>query len=561
MDSDLLSEEVNVSNASDLIMDSLDNSIEWPLLRDLAERLEEAGGKSKEIMKVNRWLKEQLSDAQFNPDDSVQGVRRAQFAATLLKLIEDKESMRKRNLEEIVLHKAPLVAEGLTQIKKGSDTDNKENMSFDVLFDVPLYKCETASAEVVESCINDKIMRFSNLFKEFCNSKGVPCDIKPLKNYSDVEVTSYGRIGAEGDVLLNELNVTIQGTTLFDYGVKAQITNVHTLQEACLFPGQMAAITGKCFEDEFAVSYVVSKIRCGIPAEPPMTTSHSNQRFNSENIHISVIRSYLLTEDLQPICFNNVFNKIKRDRPHIVFFMGPFVSVRQVSASGEGLGRIGDISFIYKRFFQEVTMLSEIPQLKQTHFVLVPHCYDVLSGYPLPQPRLNCMTSVLGDITYPDNVLFLPNPGYIRINGILFGVTSCDPVSGIARNMVCIPNENRMQRICEQLIHQRSFFPGYPTSSLPAEYAMDHAMIRHLEFAEDTIPEVFLFSNSNEDEPFVEFAGGRAFVGCRGGGVPSAPEVKDCTDIYISPLVRGKEQIQPLEIESRLSLALAIWHG
>lgn len=159
------------------------------------------------------------------------------------------------------------------------------------------------------------IIRFANLFKGYCQSKDIPCDIKPIKNYSDSETTAYGRIGAEGDVPLDQLNATIQGTTVFDYGVKAQITNIHALDDVCLFPGQMAAITGRCFEDEFGVRYVASKIRkclytsidnyigCGIPTEPQMATAHSNQKFNSENLHISVVRGCLLTDELEPVNF------------------------------------------------------------------------------------------------------------------------------------------------------------------------------------------------------------------------------------------------------------------
>lgn len=143
----------------------------------------------------------------------------------------------------------------------------------------------------------------------------------------------------------------------------------------------------------------------------------------------------------------HVFNKIKRDKPHVVFLMGPFVSVRQVAvgftrgsrsnailqANGEGLSRLGDITFIYKRFFNELSLLATIPQLHKTYFVLVPHCYDVISGFPLPQPPFNCENSLLEDVKYSENIVFLSNPGYIRINGILFGVTSCDPVSGIGK--------------------------------------------------------------------------------------------------------------------------------
>ncbi|GFE52874.1 DNA polymerase alpha subunit [Babesia ovis] len=561
MDIDTITEEVSIGNVAQILLESLDSSVSWPLLNELANRLEEIGANSREMMKVNKWFKEQLEAISTRSTSNMEDAKNAQVAASILSLMEAKDVQRNAVLEEICLRRAPLVEGGHSEMKKGIDTSNKGNMSFDVTAEIQPYKCATATAEAVDTCINEKITRFTNLFKGFCESKGVPCDLKPLKNFSDQEVTVYGRIGAEGDVPLDELNVTIQGTTLFDYGVKAQVTSIRALENVCLFPGQMAALTGKCFEDEFGVRYVASKLHCGIPTEAPMYSGHSSQRFQGENIHISVIRGCLLTDSLEPVSFNHVFNKIKKDRPHVVFIMGPFISVRQVAADGEGLNRIGDIAYIYKRFFHEIAVLADVNQLKDTKFVIVPHCYDVLSGYPLPQPPLNCEGSVLHEVEYPNNVVFLSNPGFVKVNGILLGVTSCDPLSGFANNMVCIPNEHRKKRACEQIVSQRSFFPGYPAASLPAEYAVDHATLRYLEFPEDAIPDMFLFANTTESEPFIEFAADRGFIGCHSAAVPKDDVLRSSTDIYIAPQEADTAPIRQIDLESRLSLVLALWRG
>ncbi|GIX62227.1 DNA polymerase alpha subunit, putative [Babesia caballi] len=561
VDMDAVLEEVSVSNVAEVLLESLDSSIKWPLLEDLAARLEEIGANSREMMKVNRWLKEQLESASTRAAGGAESARRAQVATALLQLVESKDAMRQQVLEEIVLRRAPLVESEEAELKRGAETANKAHMTFDVVGEIPVYKCATATAAAVDACINGKIVRFTNLFKKYCESKGVACDLKPLKNFSDNETTAYGRIGAEGDAPIDHLNVTIQGTTIFDYGVKAQITNVHSLEDVCLFPGQMAAVTGKCFVDEFGVRYVASKLRCGIPAEAPVATGHASQRFKGENVHISVVRGCLLTADLEPVNFTQVFNRIKKDRPHVVFFMGPFVSVYHVAAGGEGLTRIGDIAFIYKRFMHEISLLAEVNQLKETRFVIVPHCFDLLSGYPLPQPPLNCEGSPFCGGNYPTNVVFLSNPGKVRINGVLIGVTSCDPVSVIANNMVCIPNEQRRRRACEQLLLQRSFFPGYPSHVIPSEYAVDYAMLEHLEFSEEEVPDLLLFANAAEAEPFVEFAGARAFVGCHSTAPPKDAAAHMSTEIFIAPPEESREPIRPLELEKRLSLVIALWRG
>lgn len=127
--------------------------------------------------------------------------------------------------------------------------------------------------------------------------------------------------------------------------------------------------------------------------------------------------------------------------------------------------------------------------------------------------------------------------------------------------MVCIPNENRVLRACEQLLQQRSFFPSYPTAVLPSEFAVDHAMLRRLEFAEDAVPDVFLFANSSNNEPFIEFAGERAFVGCHSSAVPKDAAVQMTTEIYIAPQEVDSTPIRPMELENRVSLVLALWRG
>ncbi|EDO07783.1 DNA polymerase alpha/epsilon subunit B family protein [Babesia bovis T2Bo] len=561
MDTDVYNDEVSIGNVSEILRSALDSSVKWSLLDELVERLEEIGANSRELMKVNKWLMEQLELASSRGALSPEEAKRAQVAEQLLRFVESKDAQRQVTVEEIYLRRAPVVDNGSTELKRGVETSNKSSMSVDILDPVPEYKCTTTSAAAVDACINDKISRFSNLFKNFCTSNGVPCDFKPLKNYTDHEVTVYGRIGSEGDVPIDALNVTIQGTRVFDYGVKAQVTNVHSMDNVCLFPGQMAALTGKCFEDEFGVRYVASKIHCGIPAPEPVYPNYTSQRFQGENVHISVVRGCLLTETLEPVNFAHVFSKIKRDRPHIVFIMGPFVSVRQMAADGEGLSRIGDIVYIYKRFFHEIAILAEVNQLKATRFFVVPHCYDVLSGFPLPQPPLDAAGSLFNDIDYPENVSFLSNPAYVRVNGILIAVTSCDPISGIANNMVCIPNEHRTRRVCEQLLLQRSFYPGYPASMLPAEYAVDHDMIKYLEFTEETIPDLFLFAGVSDSEPFVEFAGSRGFVGCHSASVPKDDVLRSSIDIYIAPQEADTAPIRSVEIEQRLSVLLTLWRG
>ncbi|EKX73396.1 conserved hypothetical protein [Theileria equi strain WA] len=564
----ILSDEITTANIADHLKQRLNGTFRWPLLQELLSRLESAGNNTKEIVAINKWFKEELErlvGSEKEDEDS----RKVSVAQSLLDLVAMKSNFTTNSEEEIFIHTAQYVKDEVFQIKKGCEIENKSTFSFDLAVTVPYYKCHNASAALVDEAINDKILRFANLFKEFCNSKGLQCEFKPLRTDSETDVTVYGRIGAEGESGIDILNVTLQGSTTNDFGVRAQIENLHQIEELCLFPGQMvgfspsnkssqAAVTGRCFEDNFGVRYVTSNIRCGIPVDEPVTTLAAQNKFKNENIHISVIRGALLTENLEQTNFQYVFHKLKRDKPHVVFFMGPFVSVNQMAVEGYGISRLGDLTFLYSKFLKDLSNVAQFGPMSNTKFVIVPHCYDVLLSYPLPQPPLNCASSPLYKKEFPENIIFLSNPGTISINGILFGVTSCDVISGIEKNMVCKPKEDSVRLICQQLLQQRSLFPSYPASKLPAEYAVDHSMLRQLEFSNETIPDIVLFSSSAKSEPFVEFTNHRAFISCHNVMVPKNQTVQSVTEIYVTPQTDVGGLIVPMDIDKRVSLAVSI---
>ncbi|UKK01120.2 hypothetical protein MACK_001933 [Theileria orientalis] len=555
-------DDITINNIKEQLRSRLDGSFKWNLLSELLKRLESAGKNTKELVNINTWFKNELEALVDSKEDETVDPRIVVVAQSILDLIDMKSNYSLKTQDEIFIHTAKYVEDGVFKIMKGSEVSNKNEFSFDVCETLAYYKCNNATPTIVDDSINSKILRFSNLFTEFCRSKNFNCELRPLRNNSDTDVTVYGRIGSEGETPIDQLNVTLQGSTTLDMGLKVQVQNLHHMDELCLFPGQMAAVTGLFFEDNFGMKYVTSDIRCGIPVDKPVVTLVSQKKFADENLHIVAVKGALLTEDLQQRNFVNIFQKLKRDRPHVVFFTGPFVSVNQMAIEGYALSKLGDMTFLYTKFLADLANLAQLGPLRSTKFVIVPHCYDVLLGYPLPQPPLNCKSTWIHHKKYPDNMVFLSNPGYLRLNGILFGITSCDPLSGISRNMVCKPQSHSIRLICQQLLMQRSFFPSYPASKLPAEYAIDHTKLRELEFSSDMIPDVLLFCSSLKREPFVEFTNSRAFISLHSAGKsPKEDVVNSLTEIYITPKPQEEEQeglIQDLDIGNRLTLSYTI---
>ncbi|XP_955304.1 uncharacterized protein TA18575 [Theileria annulata] len=117
--------------------------------------------------------------------------------------------------------------------------------------------------------------------------------------------------------------------------------------------------------------------------------------------------------------------------------------------------------------------------------------------------------------------------------------------------------DDPLKRVCKELLLQRSFFPGYPVSKVPAEYAVDLTKLRELEFSKNLVPDVLLFCSEVKTEPFIEFTNQRAFVSIHNNSMSIKETlIESYTEIYITPLGNKDEDepVQELDIENRITL-------
>ncbi|BAM40990.1 hypothetical protein TOT_030000251 [Theileria orientalis strain Shintoku] len=389
-------DDITLNNIKDQLRSRLDGTFKWNLLRELQNRLESAGKNTKELLNVNSWFKNELETLVDSKEDETVDPRIVVVAQSILDLIDMKSNYSLKTQDEIFIHTAKYVQDGVFKIMKGAEVSNKNEFSFDVCETLAYYKCNNATPTIVDDAINSKILRFSNLFTEFCRSKNFNCELKPLRNNCDVRNRLFERIlDGSHSIWKNRIrgrdahrSTQCDITREYDAGYGPQGAGSkpgkslnftfyqHHMDEVCMFPGQMAAVTGLFFEDNFGMKYVTSDIRCGIPVDKPVVTLASQKKFLDENLHIVAVKGALLTEDLQQRNFVNIFQKLKRDRPHVVFFTGPFVSVNQMAIEGYALSKLGDMTFLYTKFLADLANLAQLGPLKSTKFVIVPHCYD-----------------------------------------------------------------------------------------------------------------------------------------------------------------------------------------
>ncbi|XP_955303.1 uncharacterized protein TA18570 [Theileria annulata] len=216
-------DDLTIYNISDNLKERLQGGFRWNLTDELLKRLESGEKNTKDLLAVNEWFKEELETIVSSRNAKKLDPTSVKLAKSILDLIYLR-SVFDLDSQQIFIYTAPYVQDRTYKLLKGSEVNNKSNFSLEInyysinrfLIDVCMsfeyYKCNNSTPNIVEDCINSKIIRFSNLFTNFCKYKGINCDLKPLRNNSDCEVTVYGRIGSEAEGPIDQLNVTLQGT-------------------------------------------------------------------------------------------------------------------------------------------------------------------------------------------------------------------------------------------------------------------------------------------------------------------------------------------------------------
>ena len=72
----------------------------------------------------------------------------------------------------------------------------------------------------------------------------------------------------------------------------------------------------------------------------------------------------------------------------------------------------------------------------------------------------------LPSIDHNPRIISVPDPALISIDGVIFGFTSTDILFHLGKEEISYPprSGDRMRRLANHLLQQRSFYPLYPPS-------------------------------------------------------------------------------------------------
>jgi len=341
-------------------------------------------------------------------------------------------------------------------------------------------------------------------------------DLCPIGEPRTDTVKVIGRICNEAhEGKLNKTTIMLEGSR-HEAGGQRIFMNCDELKTFSVFPGQIVGVEGK---NPSGRKMIASKICEGV-SKPLVKTKagellkiqHSSEAQDGQPLSVFAAAGPFTTNqnfDFEPMA--DLLAVVGRLRPDVVVLSGPFVpsdhpsakdgAVQMVSEDGEKLTVTFENIFSEKfAKLLEDTFLDH-PDLP-TQFVLVPSIDDAFHDNVFPQAPFKDRVEngesmdlpgaegiVNGSLglqyveeagregqdskNWTKRVHCVSNPSTFKINDVVFGVTSIDPLFSLT-TQDCSANINRMARMAQHLIQQQSYYPVFPP---PKQANLD---LRHL---------------------------------------------------------------------------------
>eukprot|EP00002_Diphylleia_rotans_P002708 TRINITY_DN11723_c0_g1_i1.p1 TRINITY_DN11723_c0_g1~~TRINITY_DN11723_c0_g1_i1.p1 ORF type:complete len:390 (-),score=63.88 TRINITY_DN11723_c0_g1_i1:72-1241(-) len=276
-----------------------------------------------------------------------------------------------------------------------------------------------------------------------------------------------GMITSCGEDNLTETNAYIEG--LSSAGkfttIKLNLSDVH---DYCICPGQIVVIKGT---NPSGSTIYVKEV---LPIHEAV-----------QDVSLATAKGWSVFVGAGPLVFadgkdmsnlNRMIQMSIEKKPDVLLLIGPLYDIHGSSAI-ENMHRIPNI--LPEHLSKTLMMAQRSLQQNGIRFVYVPSPKDP-HFYCFPQPPLQGMSAEDG---------FVSNPCTLKIDNVVFGLTSVDSISQLSSSVLTRSREqtDRVTRLWETLLEQKSFYPLYPsplpkptpanpkTHRLPLSFLKDHA--------------------------------------------------------------------------------------
>ncbi|CAL0308757.1 unnamed protein product [Lupinus luteus] len=299
---------------------------------------------------------------------------------------------------------------------------------------------------------------------------------------SQRSIFAVGMICCDGEGRLNDKSIMLQSSAEYSGGESVRL-DLQRLSHFSVFPGQVVGIEG---HNPSGHCLVASKVVDSIPtsgADDEDLKSAKRQAIDKENQPTGLVckqreLSMIIAAGPFTTTDNLLFEPLvellayaKRRQPQLLVLLGPFVDTEHPDIKKGTTDRTFDDMFhfdIMKKLEDYVECMGSSARV-----LLVPSIRDANHDYVFPQPAFDIN---VGDLK--SQVASLTNPGIFEANEVKVGCCTVDiikQISGeeISRTAADGKPIDRMSRLANHIINQRSFYPLYPPAeSVPLDLSL-----------------------------------------------------------------------------------------
>jgi DNA polymerase alpha subunit B len=294
---------------------------------------------------------------------------------------------------------------------------------------------------------------------------------------STSEIVAVGRIASDTpEGKLNAASLVLEMSRRMGAGLRVPL-KVDALPSYQFFPGQIVAVRGTNASGlYFTVKEVLSLPKMPMPSSIPNEIETTNERLEvTENTISSPINvmiasgPYTAEDNLDFEPFRELCEKAADRMADALILNGPFLDVEHpMLASGDfdlpevrGLDQEASMAALFRLWISAPLqkLCSAVPSIT---VIMVPSVRDVISKHvSWPQERL-----AKKDLALPKQITMLPNPCFVSLNEVVFGISSQDVLYELSREQLSHgAGSDLLTRLPGYLLDQRHFFPLFPPMS------------------------------------------------------------------------------------------------
>uniref|UniRef100_K3WK16 DNA polymerase alpha subunit B n=1 Tax=Globisporangium ultimum (strain ATCC 200006 / CBS 805.95 / DAOM BR144) TaxID=431595 RepID=K3WK16_GLOUD len=342
--------------------------------------------------------------------------------------------------------------------------------------------------------LDDQIVEYEELVKEHFKIE----ELQAVADPTPAQVTVVGRIVCEAtEGKLNASVVQLEGSrkTCGGQRVLLDLSGVPNFQ---IFPGKIVALEG-IFAD-VRNPMIVKRFLDPIPAPMAKTPKlRMNELQGDDTRPVRVLTAcgpFTTANNVQYLPLNDLLQIAVDQKPDVLVLVGPFIDSMHLSFQ-DGLVLYDGMMLSFEDIFlfQIMTLIDKVfATNKDLQVVLVPSLRDAHHEMVYPQPPFNKkkVCEAFGAPEYAKRIHLMPNPCTFSINGVVIGVSALDVVVQLSSNELYraqARDQNRLLRLCEQVIDQRSYYPIFPPPA-GSEAPIDLRYMKQFQF--EKTPDILL---------------------------------------------------------------------